>query len=485
MLGCRAVRLADLIGQDTARTALLRAIERGHLAHAYLFEGPRGVGKRGAALRPGDGAQLRDGAGRGLRRLRDLPAHRRRHAPRRPDVRSVGTGRADRHRRRARRSQALARTRPHEARGARDRHRRRRRDEPERRQLPPQDAGGAARAQPPGAVHERARSPAADHPLARAARPLPPAARRAAAGAGAAANGIPDARAEIAAALADGSAARLFALAAEDDDGAAAQTLAALRAAVVGADHRARVRLRGGPGAATRPARRARTTSGKLLDLTARLYRDAIALAAGAPELAVLRDSEGRDAAALARAGRRAPEPRARPRSSSAQEALLANVNPTLAIERLLIALKRQERRAALTANQIRRRRGAWCALHQRILERARDRCLIVRAAAKPRRISLAADRRTAVGGNVARKLLDARRADVVVNLRGLGEPFLVSISPSRSVVFRPLNVDRGLGPRCSRGESRRSARSTRSCHVRLGPSSTATRQVRRRSCAQ
>jgi hypothetical protein len=31
----------------------------------------------------------------------------------------------------------------------------------------------------------------------------------------------------------------------------------------------------------------------------------------------------------------------------NAQEALLSNVNPTLAIERLLIALKRQERRAA------------------------------------------------------------------------------------------------------------------------------------------
>src|SRR6478752_7249733 len=44
------MRLADLIGQDTARTALLRAIERGHLAHAYLFDGPPGVGKRGAAL---------------------------------------------------------------------------------------------------------------------------------------------------------------------------------------------------------------------------------------------------------------------------------------------------------------------------------------------------------------------------------------------------------------------------------------------------
>src|SRR3982750_844191 len=49
MLGFRAMRLADLVGQDTARTALPRAIERGHLAHAYLFEGPHGVGKRGAA----------------------------------------------------------------------------------------------------------------------------------------------------------------------------------------------------------------------------------------------------------------------------------------------------------------------------------------------------------------------------------------------------------------------------------------------------
>jgi DNA polymerase-3 subunit delta' len=43
------MRLGDLIGQDTGRTALLRAIERGHLAHAYLFDGPPGVGKRGAA----------------------------------------------------------------------------------------------------------------------------------------------------------------------------------------------------------------------------------------------------------------------------------------------------------------------------------------------------------------------------------------------------------------------------------------------------
>ena len=83
---------------------------------------------------------------------------------------------------------------------------------------------------------------------------------------------------------------------------------------------------------------------GKLLDLTARLYRDAIALAAGAPELAVLRDTDG--AQALAAIGVERLN-RALAAIVSAQEALLANVSPTLAIERLLIALKRQERRAA------------------------------------------------------------------------------------------------------------------------------------------
>ncbi len=43
------MRLSDLLGQDAARGALLRAVERAHLAHAYLFVGPAGVGKRGTA----------------------------------------------------------------------------------------------------------------------------------------------------------------------------------------------------------------------------------------------------------------------------------------------------------------------------------------------------------------------------------------------------------------------------------------------------
>ncbi|HEY6477747.1 MAG TPA: DNA polymerase III subunit delta', partial [Polyangia bacterium] len=44
------MRLGDLIGQDLARAALERAITAGRVAHAYVFEGPPGVGKRGAAL---------------------------------------------------------------------------------------------------------------------------------------------------------------------------------------------------------------------------------------------------------------------------------------------------------------------------------------------------------------------------------------------------------------------------------------------------
>ena len=237
------MRLADLIGQDTARTALLRAIERGHLAHAYLFDGPPGVGKRGAALGLAMALNCADGAGRGLRRVRDLPAHRRRPAPRRPDVRPVGPRRSDRHRRRAHDpgAGAHAAARGH---GARHRRRGRRRDEPERRQLPAEDAGGTAGAQSPGPVHQRARSAAADHPLAHAARSLPPAVGRRAAGGWRAASPSPKRAPEIAATLADGSAARLFALAAADDDGAAAEHAGGAAGGGRRARDRARVRLR-------------------------------------------------------------------------------------------------------------------------------------------------------------------------------------------------------------------------------------------------
>ena len=115
MLGSpHRMRLADLIGQDTARTALLRAIERGHLAHAYLFDGPPGVGKRGAALglAMALNCETAPGAGCGACEI-----CRRIDAGLHPDVPTFGPSGPggqividD-----ARTIQALARSRPHEA----------------------------------------------------------------------------------------------------------------------------------------------------------------------------------------------------------------------------------------------------------------------------------------------------------------------------------------------------------------------------------
>jgi len=350
MLVSPGVRLADLIGQDTARTALLRAIERGHLAHAYLFDGPPGVGKRSAAsglamalnctTAPGTGCGTCD-----VCRRIDTGIH--------PDVPTFGPSGPggqivmDA----AQAILALARTRPHEAAA---------------RVIVVDDAD----AMNPSAANCLLKT--LEEPLARnhlvlcssaperllptirsrtqsvRFRPLPVAAllelaRR---------HGVPDARGEVAAALADGSAARLFALAGEDDGGgAAAQALAALRAAV-SAQGASPVFDFAAAQASEKTGKAGRDDLGRLLDLTARLYRDAIALAAGAPELAVLRDAgsgEGGAAGgahALAALGVERLN-RALAAIVDAQEALIANVNPTLSIERLLIALKRQERRAA------------------------------------------------------------------------------------------------------------------------------------------
>jgi DNA polymerase-3 subunit delta' len=44
------MRLSDLAGQDRATALLLRAVASGRLSHALLFDGPDGVGKRSAAL---------------------------------------------------------------------------------------------------------------------------------------------------------------------------------------------------------------------------------------------------------------------------------------------------------------------------------------------------------------------------------------------------------------------------------------------------
>ena len=41
-----ALSFAEIIGQDKAKKMLHRAVEQGRLAHAFLFKGPMGVGKK-------------------------------------------------------------------------------------------------------------------------------------------------------------------------------------------------------------------------------------------------------------------------------------------------------------------------------------------------------------------------------------------------------------------------------------------------------
>jgi DNA polymerase-3 subunit delta' len=335
------VRLGELIGQDPARDALRRAITRGRLAHAYLFDGPPGVGKRGAALglamalnckqAPGDGCGACD-------------VCRRIEAGLHPDVQTFGPSGAanqivvdD-----AKAVLALARSRPHEG-AARvivlD----------DADALNPNAGNSLLKTleEPLGGNHLVLCTSAPDKllPTIRSRtqrirfRPLTTEALLALA----AARGIPTARAEIAAALADGSATRMLAEAApqgEDEDPSA--SLTALRKTVT---------TPGAGGVFDFAAAVAGDKEGKqdlprLLTLLGRLYRDALALAAGAPELALLAHSETSPAGALAALGTDRLL-RALAAIVDAQTALTANVNPTLAVERLVLALKRQERRAA------------------------------------------------------------------------------------------------------------------------------------------
>jgi DNA polymerase III subunit delta' len=341
----RTVRLSDLIGQDAARTALLRAVERGHLAHAYLFEGAPGIGKRGAAYGLAMALNCGVSPGTGCGTCEDC---RRIEAGIHPDVPTFGPSGAggqvvieD-----AKAVLALARTRPHEAAA---------------RVIVIEDAD----AMNPNAANCLLKT--LEEPLARnhivlvtsapdrllptirsrtqriRFRPLSAAALLALAKQ----RGVADEHATVAVALADGSAARLFELAEPEDTpegdraGGVRQQLVALRKAVMA------------PGAGQvfdLAAALAADKAGKqdlprLLALLGRLYRDALAVAAGAPELALIGsgDETGAGLAALGvdRLGR------ALAAITDAQVALTSNVNPALAIERLLFALKRQERRAA------------------------------------------------------------------------------------------------------------------------------------------
>jgi DNA polymerase-3 subunit delta' len=340
------VRLADVIGQDLARAALERAIAGGRVAHAYVFEGPPGVGKRNAALGLAMALDcpVAPGAGCGA-----CEVCRRIEAGLHPDVASFGPSGPggqividD-----IRAILALTRTRPHEA--------------PARvivvddaDAMNPSSANGLLKTleEPLAGNHLVLCTGAPDRllPTVRSRaqrirfRALSPAALTVIARV----RGLPEARAEIAVALADGSAARMLEAAGApsgsgDDDGdnignaGLGQALGELRRAV------------STPGAgqmfdavqALTGEKESKADLPRLVALLGGLYRDAMAVAAGAPELATLArvgDPQALAALGLDRLGRAVTA------IVDVQLALQVNVNPTLALERLLIALKRQER---------------------------------------------------------------------------------------------------------------------------------------------
>jgi DNA polymerase III subunit delta' len=327
------VRFADVIGQERVVEALTRAVGGARVPHAYLFEGPPGVGKRGVALGLAMALACPDapGAGCGV-----CETCRRIDAGLHPDVPTFAPEGAFLVIEQAKTIVALAQSRPHEA----------------AVRVVIVDDADTLNASAANSLLKTLEEPAARNHLVLCTsapdRLLPTIRSRTQRVRFRAltedallrigdAHGLERARAEIAVALADGSASRML-TAARADDGAAWEAVARLRDAVTA------------PGMS--PALDAASALGgdkenkgglpPIIGLLARLYRDALVTAAGAPELALFGERVT-DLAALGDATLLG----ALGAIVEADLALAANVNPTLLLERLLVELRRREKRAA------------------------------------------------------------------------------------------------------------------------------------------
>jgi DNA polymerase-3 subunit delta' len=327
------VRLADVIGQEQATEALGRAVRGGHVPHAYLFEGPPGVGKRAAALGLAMALSCAKAPGTGCGTCETC---RRIEAGLHPDVPTFAPDGAQILIEQTKAIVALAQSRPHEA----------------AVRVIVIDQADAMNASAANALLKTLEEPAArNHVVLCTSAPerllgtirsrvqrirfraLPAETLLQIAFA----RGIERPRAELAVALADGSVARMLAAVTEDDgvtwnavgmlrDAATASGIGPIldAAAALGGDKEAKQELP------------------RVVGLLGKLYRDALVTAAGAPELALFAE----------RAGALAPLGSARLGQAlnaivETDAALAANVNPTLALEHLLIQLRRLERRAA------------------------------------------------------------------------------------------------------------------------------------------
>jgi len=331
------VRFADVIGQERVALALARAVRGGRVPHAYLFEGPPSVGKRGTALGLALALNCGEapGAGCGV-----CETCRRIEAGLHPDVLTFAPDGAQLVIEQAKAIVALAQSRPHEANvrvividdadtlnASAANSLLKTLEEPAPRNHLVLCTSAPDRLLP--TIRSRAQRvrfrPLAEDALLRIA----------------VAHGLDVANANVAAAvaLADGSAARMLG-AARDDDGSTWEAVARLRAAV------------NAPGmtpaldaasalAGDRGNKDNKEALPPLVALLGRLYRDALVTAVGAPELALFGDRV-RDLAALGDAALVG----ALGAIVEANEGLAANVNPTLALERLLVELRRHTQRS-------------------------------------------------------------------------------------------------------------------------------------------
>lgn len=334
------MRLGELAGQDHAVAVLVRAVAARRVPHAYLFDGPPGVGKRSAAIGLGLALACPEAPGQGCGQC---DVCRRILGANHPDVRVIVPATAQILIEQAQEIVQLASGRPHEAPA---------RvvvlDEADRLNANAANCLLKTLEEPFPGNHLVLVTTAPDKLLptirSRTQRvrfiPLPAptliqlATRR----------GVEAARAETAAALAGGSVGRLWELLGSEGDQSLWQVVTDLRRA-------AGARDMGAIFAAASAVGDKENKEGlpEALALLGRFYRDALATAAGAPELALLREraAELDRLAAGARASAQwGPLRRALAAVLEADTALAANANAVLAIERMLLELRPCERAA-------------------------------------------------------------------------------------------------------------------------------------------
>ena len=362
--------LQEITGQPRALAVLGRALASGHVAHAYLFDGPPGVGKRQAALGLAMALDCEASPGRACGRCETC---RRIAAGLHPDVLTITSDGAQIVMEQAQQIVALGQQRPHEARA---------RviilDDADRLNANASNCLLKTLEEPLRGTHIVLVTSAPEKLLptirSRTQRVRFDRIAEAALLQVAAARGADAASARVAAVMADGSMARFLAklvdtaadvaLAPErtgeqaDEDGKAAGSSAETGAAG-GHDvtvAMARTLRRAAAARGVAPILDAAADLGNkdakeqlpvALALLARAYRDALVIAAGAPELAVLSGEAAADLAPPPGAGHGLGGlSRALGAIVEADTALAGNVNATMALERLLLGLRREERAA-------------------------------------------------------------------------------------------------------------------------------------------